>query len=171
MAAWRILPNRRRIRLPAAAYREGDLYLITICAAEKRPRFDDPRLADLVVEALREHLLPDGGPIVAYCLMPEHLHALLMATRELLEWVRVFKATVSGRAHRLGLADGLWQRSFHDRHIPPIEQAVREVIRYMLDNPVRRGLVETWDAWPYSWVAWAELVFFGSASGGSWWTP
>ena len=166
MAAWRILPARRRIRLPAAAYCDGDPYLITICTPDKRPLFDEPVLANIVVVALQEHVLPDRGPILAYCLMPEHLHALLVATGDLLAWVRGFKATTTGRARRARLAGELWQRSFHDRRIPPSDSALRHVVAYILENPVRRGLVDRWDAWPHSWAAWEQLGLSGPARGG-----
>ena len=42
-----------------------------------------------------------------------------------------------------------WQEGYHDWVIRPI-QPVDEVIRYVLDNPVRAGLVAQWTDYPFS---------------------
>jgi hypothetical protein len=43
----------------------------------------------------------------------------------------------------------LWQESYFD-HIVRDEESVARQVCYVLNNPVRAGLVNRWDEWPYS---------------------
>ena len=42
-----------------------------------------------------------------------------------------------------------WQTSFYD-HFLRKEEDVRDVVMYVLHNPVRKGLVSEWREYPYS---------------------
>jgi hypothetical protein len=43
----------------------------------------------------------------------------------------------------------LWQDGYHDRVLRR-EEETSEVVRYILDNPIRAGLVTVFDRYPYS---------------------
>jgi REP element-mobilizing transposase RayT len=92
-----------------------------------------------------------GRPIKthAWCVMPDHMHAVVAPTPggDVVDWVQAFKGSVAADARRLGLR-GLWQRSFHDRAVRS-DEAICDVIRYVLANPVRAGLVPHWRQWPH----------------------
>jgi len=42
-----------------------------------------------------------------------------------------------------------WQKDFYDHVLRKNEDMVAQ-IKYILDNPVRRGLVSSWDEYPFS---------------------
>lgn len=81
-------------------------------------------------------------------LMPDHLHALVSFSwmkgkgmnRVIENWKR-FTATRSGIS---------WQRDYFDHRIRS-EQDHQSTWFYIRENPVRAGLVETYDQWPYVW--------------------
>jgi hypothetical protein len=53
-----------------------------------------------------------------------------------------------------------WQKDFYDHIIRETEDYGAQV-RYLLRNPVRRGLCERWEDWAYKGVlgqTWEELV-------------
>lgn len=96
-------------------------------------------------------LASDGVPVALFvwCVMPDHLHALVAPENEgnVVDWVRRFKGRVSADARQQGLRN-LWQRSFHD-HILRVEETVADVVSYILANPVRAGFVKDWREWPH----------------------
>ncbi len=145
--------RRRRIRLPPQAYRNGDPFHIDSGTVGRRPVFRESRLAVMVVRRLARQLRECGGPILAYCLMHEHLHVELVAEPDLVLWVRLFKSATAAEAGRLGLQGRLWQRGFYDRRLTRTDRALGDVARYIVENPVRAGLVERAEGWPYSRVS------------------
>jgi len=42
----------------------------------------------------------------------------------------------------------LWQRYFYD-HVLRNEEDLKNVALYVLENPVRKGMVENWQDYPY----------------------
>jgi len=47
----------------------------------------------------------------------------------------------------------VWQRSFCD-HALRKDEDVTKVAEYIVNNPIRRGLVKDWTEYPYSWHKW-----------------
>jgi REP element-mobilizing transposase RayT len=81
--------------------------------------------------------------VVVYCLMPDHMHALLEGLADdadFRECVRVFKQCTSFEWKRVSGAK-LWQRSYFDRILRADEDTI-SVARYILENPVRAKLVK-----------------------------
>ena len=83
--------------------------------------------------------------------MPEHVHILpegMTETADLQRFMKMAKQRAA-RALRseLGFSE-VWQEGYHDRVLRNDQQTV-DVIRYLLDNPVRAGLVKQW-LYPYS---------------------
>jgi putative transposase len=142
---------RRSIRLPAVAYREaGSAWHVTIGTADRSARvFTDSNLADAIVVAIEERCRARGAGLDLYCLMPDHCHLMIQITTPGLIDIL---SDIKSRRTRVWWAQGntgpLWQRSFHDRGIRN-DQEYQETMRYVLENPVRAGLVEDWIDYPF----------------------
>jgi REP element-mobilizing transposase RayT len=143
------LPRRKRIRLPAAAYRTGEPFLLTLCAASDTEPFRVLAVARRVVTRLDAATATRTGFILAWCLMPDHLHAVIAGAPDVVAWAGVFKAQTTKDVQSLGWTGPLWQRSFHDRGLRDDGASIERAVRYVLDNPVRAGLVMHVDDWPY----------------------
>ena len=92
-----------------------------------------------------------GVRVGLYCLMPNHVHLIAIPetrtslSRALGEAHRLYACTVNRRE---GWSGHLWQERF--RSFPMDERHLLSAIRYVLLNPVRAGLVERPEEWPYS---------------------
>lgn len=107
--------------------------------------------------------------------MPDHLH-LIAAADELHAVMRDFKRFTSRRIHERLLADGrttclgwlahaaqaarrargefsLWQDGFHPQAVAS-QTVFEQKLRYLHENPMRKGLVQSADDWRYSSAAW-----------------
>jgi len=91
----------------------------------------------------------DGINIYAYCFMPDHLHILLGSDErtDIVKCIRKFKQ-LTGYRVKSQFGFTLWQKSFYD-HILRKEENIREVARYILENPVRKGLVDDFRNYPF----------------------
>lgn len=162
--------NRRRKNhhLDANAYRQVEpCYCLTLCARSHGRPFLLVPVANGVAQALRH--CRDRGlcAVYAYCLMPDHLHVILrllpagaatatdvdpledIPVQELKALVAGFKRyTTTQVAWRHGLTGKLWQRDFYD-HIGRKSEDIEAQCRYVLNNPVRGGLVEDWHKYPW----------------------
>jgi REP element-mobilizing transposase RayT len=129
-------------RLDKSLYIGVRRYFLTICCDRRRPLFTDPAARELVLTQLRSTSNAHAFAIIVYCLMPDHVHLVMEGKADscdLLEFVRLFK---QGTAYtwKQRTRDSLWQPSFHD-HILRDGEATQDVVRYVLENPVRAGLV------------------------------
>jgi REP element-mobilizing transposase RayT len=88
--------------------------------------------------------------------MPDHVHLVISpgSQCDVFSFVGQYKGLVLREAWRLGKTGSFWQSSFWDRFIRQDED-LKKAVRYVLHNPVRKGLVNQWQAYPYS----GSLVF------------
>jgi REP element-mobilizing transposase RayT len=56
---------------------------------------------------------------------------------------------VTGYAHRQRTGEFLWQPSYYD-HVLRDDEETSRAVRYVLENPVRKGLVTTFDEYRFS---------------------
>jgi len=80
--------------------------------------------------------------------MPDHLHWLIRDAATMSLVVGQLKSSTTRALWKLGHPGRLWQRSFWD-HVVRREESLEAIARYIVNNPVRKGLVR--DAREYPW--------------------
>ncbi len=82
--------------------------------------------------------------------MPTHLHLLISpGEKSVIDFLAEFKKKTSDLARERRGIKQLWQRSFFDHRVRSNEREV-EQWEYIRANPVRAGLVEYPDDWPWT---------------------
>jgi len=87
---------------------------------------------------------PSRTRVTVYCFMPDHLHLLVEGTDDGADAKRFFTLAkqFSGYMHSRTYQTKLWQR-YGWEHVLRDDQRSEDLARYILDNPVRAGLVST----------------------------
>lgn len=143
---------RKPIRLPLQNYAQpGSICSVTAAVQNRKTIFSDTDLAGATVEVLRSHSSKTNVTIYGYCIMPDHVHLVLSpsATCSIITFVGQFKNLSQRAAWNRGVQGSFWQKSFWD-HFLRAEEQVERVVEYVLNNPVRGGLVENWKEYPFS---------------------
>ena len=128
--------------LPGFSYVGRHQYSLTFCTDYRHHAFTtDPPVANAwsqIVRASHEQHVD----VLAYCFMPDHVHLVAGGAREdadCLEFIRKAKQ-YSGFYHNQRFGRRLWQQ-YGFEHVIRDDERLDRVIRYVLDNPVRAGLV------------------------------
>ncbi len=138
-------------RLRGFDYTGTHAYLITMNTANRLPHFSSAGLVESCLSRLSELAQRHSFDVFAYCFMPDHIHLLLQGTSEssrLDRFMQQFKQVTSYHFKRQA-GSGLWHRSYHDRVLRQ-EEALPDVANYIWHNPVRAGLVDTRERYPFS---------------------
>src|SRR5690348_9498558 len=143
--------QRKNIRLPKTQYRSQRKYFITLCCSKRRRFFARRELTESAIELFFDTAEKHEFAVLAYCFMPDHMHALVGGLAEkgdLLSFVMDYKRKTTVR---LAEATGgeLWQKKFYDRILRRNESAERAAA-YILMNPVRGKLCEAPGDYPFS---------------------
>jgi putative transposase len=142
---------RGRIRLDAARYKGARWYFVTFCCAGRGPVFGDAERAPWMVEVLRQEATSHGFAVYAYCVMPDHVHVLVMGMGEasdLLMFLKILKQKTAYQFQKK-FQRGLWQKRFYD-HVLRENDSVERVAAYIWMNPVRAGFCKDGREYPYS---------------------
>ena len=115
-----------------------------------------PEIARIVADSLH-YLDGERYDLDCYCLMSNHGHVVFTplekadgAFYSLSSIMHSFKRYTAWQANlTLGRQGQFWQHESYD-HIVRDEAELNRIRRYVLNNPVRAGLVETWEEWPWS---------------------
>ena len=112
--------------------------------------FLDPATADATIAQILRTASEEHFSILAYCLMPDHVHLLVEGTTEHADVRRFAKMSKqrSGAVHALRFRERLWQEGYHD-HILRKDDDVKGIARYILENPIRAGLVRAAAEYPH----------------------
>jgi putative transposase len=139
-------------RLPRVVV-PGFPHHVTQRGSRRQATFFVPEDYRLYLGMLADRLADAGVQLWAYCLMPNHVHLVVVPADE------GSLARLCGRVHkeyarqvneRLGWQGHLWQERFHSCCMD--ERHALAAVRYVELNPVRAGLCSSPDEWPWSSV-------------------
>ena len=133
---------------------------------EHGPRWlSEPRFAEIVMSEIRA-LDPNFYHLHTCCLMSNHAHLLIDQQdipdppprkdgkhyTALSSAMRQLKSK-SGYAcaQLLGTYGAFWQHESYD-HVVRNEKEFERILAYIVNNPVKAGLIVEWQRWPYTYV-------------------
>ena len=138
-------------RIKGFDYKGMLAYHITLCTLDKQCIFSTEESVRLTLDILLEDAEKEKFVVHTYCFMPDHLHALILGNdveSSLNNMMKRFKQR-SNFHFRKRFGRQLWQRSYYD-HVVRKDEDIEVIARYILGNPVRKGLVEDFTKYPYS---------------------
>ena len=135
----------------------GATYFVTFHASADL-KFDDGERDTILKACLKWH----GEKCCVYALvvLDDHVHVLMRPYEKqslsgLLHSVKSFTAhRINSQRRREG---AVWMTESFD-HIVRDDKWFTEFVRYICDNPVKRGLAPRWDAYPWLWVNGEEVL-------------
>ena len=143
------MSDYRRARVP------GGTYFFTVVTHDRRPLFQDAANVGLLRQAFAWTKARRPFSIDAVVVLPDHLHCVWKLPesdddfsgrwRAIKQFVsRQIEAPLSSRGEKL-----VWQRRFWE-HLIRDEDDWRRHLDYIHYNPVKHGLVDAPEDWPYS---------------------
>lgn len=146
---------------------------LTFCTHKRFPLFDSDSLSDIAVHHIRRFRDDNALKVLAYVIMPEHLHLLVLPpdsihigaavgrlkgliAHEIIQYWRsnmiappdeLCTPVLSDRQHII------WMPGWSDRRIRG-EKELRETIAYIHAKPVMRKLVDGPEEWRWSSYRW-----------------
>ena len=141
-------PNRPR--LAAFNYTGAHAYHLVFNTARHQPLLVGA-MAELVVQSIQGAPTATSFELLAYTVMPNHVHLLARGTTDSANVVRLVQRCKQkpGFSYKRETGNQLWLPSFFDRIVRRGDDAV-EIAAYILANPVRAGLMPAEDLWPFS---------------------
>ena len=147
-----MLPARKRLPhdVPLWVDPSKAHYFITIsCKQRGQNQLARPAVAHRIFETARYRNAQRIWYARLVMLMTDHVHLLLSFP----ETEKRIQAIVSKRKEWIAKTLKIeWQRDFFEHRLRK-EESLREKADYILANPVRAGLVERTEDWPYVFIA------------------
>ena len=152
------LPGLRyKLSMPSRLKRfqqTNDFHFLTFSCFRRLPLFHTAAARDLFLAELEAARMRYQFGILAYVVMPEHVHLLLTEPEEvaLSTALQMLKQNVSRKAKRFGLyqaSHAFWETRYFDFNVWTRAKQT-EKLRYIHRNPVTRGLVEKPEDWVWS---------------------
>jgi putative transposase len=135
------------------------LYFVTMCTLH-RQKFDNLKLAQNALEQYGANAVERFNIAIGrYVIMRDHIHLFVRGGPDFIlsEWAKGLKRAISTATktneHRV-----VWQPGFFD-HILRNDESYSQKWQYVYENPVRAGLAESPEQWPYQ----GEIVLIDRA--------
>ena len=146
--------HRRPPRIAAFDYLGTYRYFVTCCTHNRQAHFVDAAVVNPLILQIRQTCSDRQFAVLAYVFMPDHLHLLLEGLQPEADFVRTMTLLRQRTAMSFRRQQGtqLWQDGYFERVLRD-EEATETVTAYIVANPVRAGLVNRIDDYPfhYSW--------------------
>jgi putative transposase len=125
-------------------------YFLTFCTNYRKKFFTDAATVELVLAQILRASIENRFAVIAYCFMPDHLHLLVEGESDSSDCLTVIKKAkqYSGFHFAQARREKLWQRYGYERVVRDEEHTL-DVARYVLNNPLRAGLVADLRRYPF----------------------
>jgi putative transposase len=126
------------------------VYFITTCAHERKPVLNNAPV-HAAFQNFAQLAASHGIFVGHYVLMPDHLHLFAAFSSDATSvslWVKSMKNVLSKTLRERRVPAPHWQKGFFD-HVLRSEDSYAEKWNYVALNPVRAGLVEHPEQWPF----------------------
>ncbi|MGD0650317.1 MAG: transposase [Verrucomicrobiia bacterium] len=125
------------------------IYFITCCTAQRVHCLACDQANESILAAWRRI---ENWKVGRYVVMPDHVHFFISPLEReanLSKYIQAFRSLVTRQLRPLGYPYPLWQSEFFD-HLLRSDESYEQKWHYVLNNPVRAGLVRRWEDWPYA---------------------
>jgi putative transposase len=126
--------------------------------------FQSRRNAELLIEVLRSYVAARKFRLHDFVVMPDHLH-LLVAIENNMTIEKAMQLIKGGFSYRLtrecGHLGEVWQRGFSEVRVDDRESFLRYQ-EYIHQNPVKAGLAESSEEYPYCFAYLAKKKHAGA---------
>ena len=141
-------PHSRNLRKGRYSH-PGLYYFLTTSVSSRRPIFSDDDNATIVLNSIRWLRSAGRFLVDAAVVMPDHLHVVgKLGESTLSQVMHSLKSFSARQLAATGVTPPVWQDGYHDHGLRNDED-YRLKIRYVLQNPVRAGLVRQVHEYPY----------------------
>ena len=136
-------------------------YLVTTVTLKRKPIFASPDAANIVLEALLFGKKQKWYYLLSFVIMPDHIHFIIIPNeKNISECVKSIKGYSARRINSvLGEKGSIWQSGFYD-YILDSEEKVLSRMRYIEDNPLRKGMVTYSEDYKFSSANYREETDF-----------
>jgi REP element-mobilizing transposase RayT len=144
-------PSRpKRLGRLESVFVRSPIYFVTACTNNRRRILAHTGVHEAFIQ-FGESGPNHGAWIGKYVIMPDHLHAFVALEEETLSlanWMKSLKNLLSKSLRARNLSSPHWQKTFFD-HVLRSSESYGEKWEYVANNPVRAGLVNRFEDWPY----------------------
>jgi putative transposase len=130
------------------APQETRTYFVTAVCADRRRIFQTNASADLMLQVMRSNREKGRMQIHAFVLMPDHMHLILTPAPDV-SLEKAMQFLKGGYSFLLKSKLDVWERSYRERRIVDA-QDFATARRYVEQNPVRAGIVDRAEEYPFS---------------------
>ena len=153
-----MLIREKQHRLQEITYKGEISVSFTLCIEDRFPLFKKASIVNNFKNILRSEVKRSFCIVPVYCYMPDHQHLIVSGTNseaDTLSLIRKYKQKTGYWLAQHQISAG-WQKDFFD-HIIRKNEGLINLARYILENPVRKGLVEDWQDYPFNGAIGCEL--------------
>ena len=139
-------------RLAGFDYMSKAVYFVTFTVWDRAHVFSHSEAAGIARDAILGFRSREWIWLLAYCVMPDHIHVLMKPRRriQLSRLVTAIKNAI-GRALQASALHVRWQHGYYDKVLRPGDSE-NEIAHYIVQNPVRAGLVEDSASYPFGGI-------------------
>ena len=137
------------------APQETRTYFVTTITAGRRSLFQVTATAELLERTILDYRGQGKFHLHAFVIMPDHFHALMTPAPDV-SLEKAMQFIKGGFSFRLKSKFDVWERSFNETQISTGEKFM-SCVRYIEQNPVRKGIVTTPEAYAFSSAARGRL--------------
>ena len=133
----------------------GGYYSITAVVRDRRPLLAQRDHASLLRAELQRIAQEGAADTLVWVAMPDHLHLLLQLRQGSLgHCLQRFKSR-SARAinSAMGSSGAFWQGGYYEHRLRCEDELLTQA-RYLVANPLRKGLVTRIEEYPFWWCRW-----------------
>ena len=139
---------------PKTILSSARVFFATTKTSMARRLLQSERNAMLLIDVLRSNVAAGKFQLHDFVIMPDHLHLLMTLPGDITieKAMQLIKGGFSYRLKReFGYQGEVWQRGFSEVRISD-EQSLLQHREYIVQNPVKAGLVDTAEHYPYCYT-------------------
>jgi REP element-mobilizing transposase RayT len=129
-------------------WEQRTVYFVTICVEGRRRVLDNPE-AWAACRAVWNRL--DRWEVLCAAAMPDHLHMIVAPMHDREESLSAFLKWFKRWFNEAVQPEWKWMEGGFDRLLRS-DESIGEKWEYIRQNPVRAGLVERWEDWPFGFA-------------------
>ena len=126
-------------------WEQSVIYFVTICVADRKPVLANAEAFGAFGRAISKL---QGWHVLAAVVMPDHIHVVVAPSGNRDAKLGNFSAALKRWMREELKPSWKWQPGCFDRLLRSTESLHKKWL-YVQENPVRAGLVQRWEDWPY----------------------